>query len=91
MLDEVGHGAADEGAVGAGVGEHDGEDVAIEHALDGDVVGSAFQAGDAADGVDERLAVVGSGLADQGAVDVEQHQRRRGSQPFSSVCGHLRL
>jgi hypothetical protein len=32
--------------------------------VDGDAIGAGFEAGDAADGIDERLAMVRSGAAD---------------------------
>jgi hypothetical protein len=72
--DDLGHGAANGGRGGAGVAQHTGEDVGIEHAVDGDVVGGGFEAGDAADGIDERLAMMRAGAAEEGAVDIEEDE-----------------
>ena len=62
--DDLRHGAANGGRGRADVAQHAGGDVGVEHAVDGDAIGAGFEAGDAADGIDERLAVVRSGAAD---------------------------
>src|ERR1022692_1357858 len=72
--DYLGHGAANGGRGRAGIAQHAREDVGIEHAVDGDVVSAGFEAGDAADGIDERLAMVRPGAADEGAVDIEEDE-----------------
>jgi hypothetical protein len=62
--DDLRHGTANGGRGRADVAQHAGGDVGVEHAVDGDAIGAGFEAGDAADGIDERLAVVRSGAAD---------------------------
>ena len=57
-----------------GVREHAGENIAIEHALHGHAFGGGFDAGGAADGVDQGLAMMGTRAAQQGSVDIEKHQ-----------------
>ncbi len=76
LLNDIGHGLFDFRRGGAGVAEHPGEDVAVEHALDGDVVRGGVEAGDEFDGVNEHLAVVGTGLAHERAVDIEEQEGR---------------
>jgi hypothetical protein len=51
-----------------------GEDVGIEHAVNGDAIRGGFEAGDAAYGVDKSLAMVWAGTADEGAVDIEENE-----------------
>ena len=72
--DYLGHGAANGRRGRAGVAEHAREDVGIEHAVDGNAIGGGFEAGDAADGIDKRLAVMRPGATDQGAVDIEEDE-----------------
>lgn len=85
VLDYLGHGLFDFGGSGAGVAEHPGEDVAVEHALDGDVIGGCVEAGDEFDSVDEDLPVVGAGLAHEGAVDIEEEEGRGGGHSFYCI------
>src|ERR1017187_6075118 len=80
--DDLRHGTANGGRGRAGVAEHAREDVGIEHAVDGDVVSRGFEAGDAADGIDERLAMVGAGAAEEGAGDIEEDEGGGGWHGF---------
>lgn len=66
------HGAADGGGAETGAVEHGGEDVAVEHALDGDAVGGAGVAGDAQGGGFESLPVMRPRAANQRAINIEQ-------------------
>jgi hypothetical protein len=55
--------------------------------MDGDVTGAGFESGDAADGIDEGLAMMRSGAADEGPVDVEKDKRRGGRHGLWAVIG----
>ena len=86
------HGAADEGVGGARVLEHQGQDVAVEHALHGNAIGGRLKPGDPAHSFGQRLPVVWTGAADQGTIDVKQDERGRGRRA-APVFGswHLHL
>src|SRR5580658_3949160 len=88
--DDLGHGAANGGLGCTSVAQHAGEDVGVEHAVDGDIVRRGFDACHAADGIDESLAVVRAGAADERAVDVEEDQGGRGmAQAAEDSCCSL--
>ncbi len=61
----------------SGGAQHDGEDVRIEHALYGNAVGGGVEAGDAADAIGQRLAMMRAGAPDERAVDIEEDQGSR--------------
>ena len=58
----------------AGIAQHASEDIGIEHAVHGDVIGAGFNSGDLADGIDQRLAMMRAGAADEGAIDIEEDE-----------------
>jgi len=57
----------------AGVRQHAGENVAIEHALHGDTFRGGFEAGSPANGIDQSLAMMRARAAQQGSIDIEKH------------------
>ena len=57
----------------AGVRKHAGENVAIEHALHGYSLRRGFNAGGAANGVDQSLAMMRTRAAQQSSVDIEEY------------------
>ena len=54
--------------------QHLGEDIAIQHTLHRNALGSGFDASDAADGIDQSLAMVRTGAAQQSTIDIEKNQ-----------------
>jgi hypothetical protein len=68
---DAGHGAANGRRRRACFAKHAGEDVRIEHAVYGNVIGAGFETGDAANRIDQRLAMMQTGAAHKGAVDIE--------------------
>lgn len=46
--------------------------------MNGDAFGAGFDTGDLEDSIDQRLAVMRAGAADERAVDVEENQVRNG-------------
>jgi len=71
---DLGHGRAGQRAWGTGAAQHDGEDVGVEHPLDGDAVGGGFQTRDPAYAFDQGLPVMRAGAAHERAVNVEENQ-----------------
>jgi hypothetical protein len=63
------------GRLGAGAPHHGRQNDRIEHALHGDSLGGGFEAGDAADALHQRVAVVRAGTPGERAVDIEEDQR----------------
>jgi hypothetical protein len=90
-LDDRRHGGGDLGRVETHFGQHLRQDVGVEHAVYGDSVSGGFDAGNETNGVDERLAVVGSGATDEGAVDIEEvgqtpiYNDRSGQRPIYTM------
>jgi hypothetical protein len=68
------HGAGDPQSRRAGPAHHHGENIGIEHPLNGDALGGGFEAGNAPDGIDQRFAVMRAGAADERAIDIEEDQ-----------------
>ena len=62
-------------APGAGIAHHDREYVRIEHALHRNAFGCGFEAGDPADAVHQRFAMMRARAAHQRAVDIEERER----------------
>jgi hypothetical protein len=62
--------------------EHLSQDVTVQHAAYGDAFDGGRKAGDAARGFDESFAVMRSGAAEEGAVDVEEDECWRGGHCF---------
>ena len=67
----LGHVAADGGGGRAGIAEHAVENIGIQHTVYRDMVRGGIETGDPAHCFDQRLAMVGAGAADEGAIDVE--------------------
>jgi N-carbamoylputrescine amidase len=86
---DFGHGGEGLRPRHARAAQHDRQNVGVEHTLDGDALGGGFEAGDPADGVDERLAVMRPGAAHQRAVDIEQNQRAEVHGELQSYNGSV--
>jgi hypothetical protein len=69
------HVAPDQRPGCARVRKHLRHDVAIEHALHRNAVHAGFDRCDAANCIDQRVAMVRTGAAHQCPVDIEQYQR----------------
>ena len=73
-FDQGRHSALDGGIIETTFAHHQREDVGVEHAVYGNAVGGEVKAGYYPHGFNERQTVMGTGAADQSAVDVEKDE-----------------